>query len=412
MEYRPLALGILTSLTLQVCQAQPLALNLVTFEAPPYQVARIEGHDTASISGETVETVTCAVKQAGWSARVSLAPQKRAVYSLKRNNVDGYFAAGPSAELDGIASRSHPVALEKWYFFMLDPQIRPGQAKIGVVDGSNEEAWLEANGYDIYLRVTSPGQLAALLARGRIDIALMDKRGMEGLNTTKKTNIDRLHSLFLRYAPLHLYVGEAFQKTHPEFLPAFNRALPACMERTLALTSVELNHIEALTKPLLAELTRLLDLQRTLKAGPQPTTLAEVLTIDNKWQALAPETTLPLAAHILALPASRTLETWQSSYQGLITEVMVINNKGTIAAMSQLTSDFWQGDEPKFLEVAGNGPSAESLPRKPLFISPIRYDNSTARFQVTVSAPVFPGDGEAPNGVIVLGLDIEKVMGI
>jgi hypothetical protein len=412
MEYRPLALGILTSLMLQVCQAQPLALNLVTFEAPPYQVARIEGRETAGISGETVETVTCAVKQAGWSARISLAPQKRAVYSLKRNNVDGYFAADPSAELDGIASRSHPVALEKWYFFMLDPQIRPGQAKIGVVDGSNEEAWLEANGYDIYLSVTSPGQLAALLERGRIDIALMDKRVMEGLNTTNKTNTDRLHSLFLRYAPLHLYVGEAFQKTHPEFLPAFNRALPACMERTLALTSVELNHIEALIKQLLAELTRLLDLQRALKAGPQPTTLAEVLTIDNKWQALAPETTLPLAAHILALPASRTLETWQSSYQGLITEVMVINNKGTIAAMSQLTSDFWQGDEPKFLNVAGNGPSTESHARTSLFISPIRFDHSTARFQITVSAPVFPGDGDTPNGVIALGLDIEKAMGI
>ncbi|WP_417513174.1 substrate-binding periplasmic protein [Marinobacter sp.] len=411
MDYRPLALGILASIMFQVCLASPPAMNLVTFEAPPYKVSSERGRESASIGGETVETVTCAVTQAGMSVHIALAPQKRAIHSLRQNSVDGYFAADPSAALDAIASRSHPVALEEWYFFMLDPRIRPDQARIGVVDGSNEEAWLAANGYDIYLSVTSPSQLAALLERGRIDIALMDKRVMEELNTTNKTNTDRLHSLFLRYAPLHLYVSEAFQKIHPEFLAAFNRALPACMKKPLALSIVERNHIEALTKQLLTELARLLDLQQALKAGPLPTSLEEVLTIDTEWQALAPETAIPLATQILDLPASRTLETWQRSHQGLVTEVMVINNMGTIAAMSRLTSDFWQGDEPKFLEVAGSWRSEKPGVPLPVYISPIRYDSSTARFQITVSAPVFPVSGEASNGVIALGLDIEKAIG-
>ena len=102
----------------QVCLAQPPELNLVTFEAPPYQATE---QGKAGIKGETVDTVTCAAKQAGWSAHITLVPQKRAVYSLKRNNTDGYFAAAPSEELDTIASRSYPVALEKWYFFTLYP---------------------------------------------------------------------------------------------------------------------------------------------------------------------------------------------------------------------------------------------------------------------------------------------------
>lgn len=412
MELRPLALGILAFLMVPVCLAQPPELEFVTFNAPPYQVVEVTGDAHRNISGETVETVTCAAKMAGWQVNISLAPQKRAIYSLKRNSVDGYFAADPSAELDAMASRSHPVALEKWYFFTPAPSLKPGLQRIGVVDGSNEEAWLEANGYNVYMSVTSPTQLLALLERERIDAALMDERVMKWLSGKNGPVTEGLNSHFLRYAPLHLYVAEAFHKTHPEFLPAFNHALPSCTAKTLMPTSREIKHIEALTKRLLAELTKLLDIQQALKAGPQPGTFAEVLNIDSKWRALAPKTTPSLAAHILALPASKALESWQSSYQGLVTEVMVVNSIGSIAAMSQLTSDFWQGDELKFLEVAGPELAADPQDRKPYFISPIRYDQSTARFQITVSAPVFSGGDSTPNGVIVIGLDIEKAMGI
>jgi len=412
MEYRPRALGTLAFFIVPACLAQPPELELVTFDAPPYQVVEIIGNGHRSITGETVDTVTCASELAGWSANITLAPQKRAIYSLQKNSVDGYFAADPSAELDTMASRSNPVALEKWYFFTQDPTAEPDLRRIGVVDGSNEEAWLLANGYEVYLSITSPSQLLALLERGRIDAALMDERVMVWLRARNELSTESLNSHFLRYAPLHFYVAETFQKAHPEFLPAFNKALPSCTAKTLTPTSREIKHIESLTKRLLAELTKLLNIQQALKAGPQPGTFAEVLNIDSKWQALAPKTMPPLAAHILALPASKTLEVWQSSYQGLVTEVMLVNSMGSIAAMSQLTSDYWQGDELKFLEVAGPELAADPQDRKPLFISPIRYDQSTARFQITVSAPIVLGSENTPNGVIVIGLDIEKAMGI
>ncbi|WP_417520963.1 substrate-binding periplasmic protein [Marinobacter sp.] len=409
MGYRPLALGAIALLTFQVCFAQQPSLNLVTFEAPPYQISR-EGTD---IRGETVNTVTCAAKAAGWTTNITMVPQKRAIYSLKRNMADGYFAADPSAELDAIARQSYPVALEKWYFFTLDASPKLSKDRIGVVDGSNEEAWLKANDYNIYLSVTSPKQLLALLERGRINAALMDERVMQDLNTDSGTPaIDSLHSHFLRYAPLHLYLGDVFQVTYPNFLSAFNEALPTCMGKNLQLSERELTHIEVLTRRLLAELRGLLNLQQALKAGPKPSTLAEVLSIDSKWQALAPKAELPLASHILNLPASQTLKNWQGSYQGLITEVMLVDSMGAIAAMSQVTSDYWQGDESKFLEVAGSESTTEPRDRDFLFVSPIRYDQSTTRFQITVSAPLFADGAKTPNGVIVLGLDIEEAMGI
>lgn len=412
MEYRPLAFGVLALLMFQMCLAQPLELDLVTFEAPPYQTTEVGGDEQKHISGETVDTVTCAAKQAGWLTHIRLAPQKRAIHSLKRNSVDGYFAADSSADLDTFASRSHPIALEKWYFFTTGTSHKAGKHRIGVVDGSNEEVWLKANDYEVYLSVASPAQLPALLERGRIDTALMDQRMMDGLNAKNSPPIDSLQSHFLRYAPLHLYVSEAYGTEHPEFLPAFNQALHACMEKTLMLTSGETKHIEVLTKKLVAELTEFLDVQKILKAGPQQETLAEILSIDSKWQVLTPEAMLPLASHILSLPASLDLKTWQSSHQGLVTEIMVLNNMGTITAMSQPSSDYWQDDEPKFLEVAGGELSAESHARKAIFISPIRYDHSTARFQISVSIPVFPAGDDVPNGVITLGLDIEKAMSI
>ena len=82
---------------------------------------------------------------------------------------------------------------------------------------------------------------------------------------------------------------------------------------------------------------------------------------------------------------------------------------GTLVAMSQLTSDYWQGDEPKFNAVVSNIRSG--LPGlEAMYLSAIRYDASTSRFQVTVSAPVGPITNKLPKGVISLGLDIEEAL--
>src|SRR5690554_3808512 len=159
--------GVFGALLSSVCLAQPLTLNLVTFDAPPYQAPGADLHDRSHVTGETVDTVMCAAGQAGVVPHITILPQNRAVYSLGHNLVDGYFAIDPSTELDTIATRSDPVALEKWYFFTLKPDLDLKTARIGVVGGSNEQAWLVANGYSIFLRINSPSQLLALLKRGR-----------------------------------------------------------------------------------------------------------------------------------------------------------------------------------------------------------------------------------------------------
>ena len=77
--------------------------------------------------------------------------------------------------------------------------------------------------------------------------------------------------------------------------------------------------------------------------------------------------------------------------------------------MSQLTSDYWQGDEPKFQKVIENQ-ATQPGGDPPIYLSPIRYDKSAARFQVTASRPVLNDHGEPALGVIVIGLSIEEAL--
>jgi hypothetical protein len=404
-----LALGLAIMLASSVCQAQAPTLSLYTFDSPPYQVTETGTGETGKVSGETTETVACAANRAGWLTRIRIAPRNRAMHSLKRGLVNGYFAIDPSIELDTIARRSDPVALEKWYFFTTEEGKFNGNARIGVVDGSNEEAWLENNGYSIFMSVASPSQLLALLRRGRIGAALMDERVMTDLEKENQTAALNIKAHFVRYAPLHLYLTEAFVARYPQFLPEFNRMLPACMEGQLALSGTEELRIRTLADRLIRELHGILNIEQAVEAGPRQQNFTDVMTQDSVWQVLPPDTPTALARYILQLPGSRALHGWKVTHNGLVSEAMVINDMGTLAAMSQLTSDYWQGDEPKYQEVVrSTRKGLKGL--EALYISTIRFDASTSQFQVTVSAPVEPIQEGVPKGIIVLGLNAEEAL--
>lgn len=363
-----------------------------------------------NVVGETVDTVNCAASQAGWSTRIRVTPQNRAVHSLQRNLIDGYFAIDPSKELDATAKRSNPVTLEKWYFFKTEPGAVPESARIGVVDGSNEKAWLESKGFDIFMGVSLPSQLLALLQRGRIDAAVMDIRAMTDLHGPDNSGFGNLNPHFIRYAPLYLYLSDSFTANNPDFLPTFNKFLPACMEGQVTLSAVEEEHVRSIAEQLFSELNSVLNLQQAIDAGPRMENLTDVLNFDAKWQALAPGNAPELANAILELPGSRALYAWKLNHKEFVTEALLMNNLGTLAAMSQLTSDYWQGDEPKFTRVVENL-KAGLTGRDAIYVSDIRYDASTSRFQVMVSAPVGPVSDNLPKGVVALGLDIERALG-
>lgn len=409
MNFRLLLTGATLALVACAARAEHPTFSLYTFSSPPYQYASPRPGDPKVI-GETAETVRCAMSLADAEVDIRLMPQNRARYSMQRNMVDGYFAVDRSMELDQIALRSHPVALEKWYWFYIGDMPALDTARIGVIGGSNEGEWLVRNGIEPYLEVASAEQLPALLKRDRIDVALMDHRVMDNLLKTAPQLHDTLKEEFLRYAPLHLYLNRRFSTEHVGVLDEFNASLPMCMKQHLKLSDREREQVARTASRLIENLTQNFDLTTAIYSGPTIDNLGDVLTQDTLWQALAPHQPTPLAREILALPASRALARWQSEHDGLVTEVLLTNNTGALVAMSQLSSDYWQGDEPKYQEIAN--PTEYGIERKSeMWISPIRYDASTSQFQVIVSVPV---PGNAPDngldGVLVLGLAIEEVL--
>jgi hypothetical protein len=317
---------------------------------------------------------------------------------LLDNLIDGYFAVDPSTSLDQVAFRTNPVSLEKWHLISLADAETPENPRIGTVIGSNEEAWLLSRGQKIFLNVRTPQQLISLLQLGRIDQALMDQRVLESLS-----DIDGLTSQFLRYVPLHVYLNADFVSRNPDFINAFNRQIPACINGSFDLDDAETALIRATAYDLFRELEANIPLRAAIEDGPDITNLSEILNLDAQWQALAPEHHSEMARRVADKSASSAMSDWQKHHEALVTEVMLTNSIGTLVAMSRLTSDFWQGDEPKFeRHIRGD--------IRNIYVSPIHYDASTSRFQVTVSMPVITQGRWLPAGVLAIGLDVEQAL--
>lgn len=373
-------------------------IELFTFSAPPYQIVSETPGPGGGVRGLTVDTVLCAATGAGRQIRVHSAPPKRATQFLVNNLIDGYFAIDPSAALDQVASRSNPVSLEKWQLISLADSPTPEHPRMGAVMGSNEEAWLRAQGQNVYLTVRTPEQLIALLHRQRIDQVLMDQRVLESLGNT-----EGLTSRFLRYVPLHVYFSSGFVTRNPGFIDTFNRQIPACINASFDLDEAETAQIRAIAFDLFTELEAKIPLPAAIRQGPDIKSLSEILNLDAQWQALAPQHHSDMATRVADQQASVAMAQWQRSHQPLVTEVMLTNSIGTLVAMSQLTTDFWQGDEPKFAHHIGK-------PAASIYVSPVRYDASTSRFQVIVSLPIRVEDQWLPAGVLAVGLDVEQAL--
>jgi hypothetical protein len=345
-----------------------------------------------------VDTVACSAEQAGRDTSIYASPPRRAIQLLLNNQIDGYFAVDPSTSLDRLASRTNPVSLEKWHLISLADAEPAENPRMGAVIGSNEEAWLRAQGQEVFLTVRSPEQLVALLRRERIDQALMDYRVLESMGDTSG-----LSARFLRYVPLHVYFSRNFVSRNPGFIDSFNHGIPSCMNGSFDLDESETGEIRAAAYDLFRELQALIPMAEAIRSGPKVRNLSEILNLDAQWQALAPGHYSDMAKRVADQKASIAMAQWQKRHEALVTEVMLTNSFGTLVAMSQLTSDFWQGDEPKFEQHIGGGP-------RDIYVSPIRYDASTARFQVTVSMPIVVEGQWLPAGVLAIGLDVEQAL--
>lgn len=86
---------------------------------------------------------------------------------------------------------------------------------------------------------------------------------------------------------------------------------------------------------------------------------------------------------------------------GSYTEAFVVDNQGANVATYPLTSDYWQGDEDKFIK-AFTGKAGE------VYISNMEWDESSQFNAVQISVPVLE-NGEA-IGIMVVGVKLSHVL--
>ncbi|MCX7559761.1 hypothetical protein OS190_09295 [Sulfitobacter sp. F26204] len=124
----------------------------------------------------------------------------------------------------------------------------------------------------------------------------------------------------------------------------------------------------------------------------------EIITRDAAWRAEIGQAASPFVDRVLNTPLSMFLRERLEHSNGRITEVIVMDHKGLNVAVSNVTSDYWQGDETKFQETFSKGSGA-------VFIDDIRLDESTQRYQGQVSFSVTDPDTGRVVGAITVGLD-------
>jgi hypothetical protein len=126
---------------------------------------------------------------------------------------------------------------------------------------------------------------------------------------------------------------------------------------------------------------------------------ATILERDTLWRDQVGAASKPDINQILNAPASDVLRATVAASSGKILEIILMDNHGLNAAISNITSDFWQGDEDKFLKTYALGAGAVD-------ISAVEFDESANAYVVQISV-VITDAGGMPIGAATLGLNAD-----
>lgn len=125
----------------------------------------------------------------------------------------------------------------------------------------------------------------------------------------------------------------------------------------------------------------------------------DILALDGQWRAeIGKESAL--IKGVVENPTSALLRDYVDASEGKITEVIIMDAQGLNVAVSDVTSDYWQGDEEKHQKTFGVGPDA-------IHVSEVEFDESTQSYQAQVSFTIIDPATGAGIGAATIGLNAE-----
>lgn len=366
-----------------------------TFSSPPYQVV-----DNGVISGNTAETFTCILDTMGTPYDVTVYPQARAKLYFKKSTIDALFSIGEDENISGI--RSAPITIEKWYWlsnFTLDSLAElPENKRIGAVNGSAQLTWLRSQGVENIRVVNHQKQLEEMFIVNRIDAFIIDRNELTISDKWDELlNRHVLHWKFIKYVPRKAIFSHNKVIENPTFIQQFNALISDCGPPVLQLSKCEELGIVKKLQPILQQVKTNSEIIAILQRG-EDVAKSHLAETEAQWRREKDSQQGPLFERVTRSPAALYLANLQAQSDGLISEIIVMDESGYAVAVSKVTSDLYQGDEDKFTHVQNQQSNG-------VFVDSIKFDESTQGFQTQVSFRL--GENEL-LGAITFGVDVEK----
>lgn len=129
---------------------------------------------------------------------------------------------------------------------------------------------------------------------------------------------------------------------------------------------------------------------------------SEIDARDLQWRAETEGGAQPLINAVLGNPLSAYLKEIRAKADGLYTEIFVMDMRGLNVGQSDITSDYWQGDEEKWQGAFGGGASA-------VLIDEVEFDDSSQAYQSQVTLAVLDPSTRQPIGAITVGVNVDML---
>jgi len=160
-------------------------------------------------------------------------------------------------------------------------------------------------------------------------------------------------------------------------------------------------YVAAKVMPWLAD-KAVVDAIKAQNAKNAALTEAEILKLDKEWRAEVDAPSKPLIDEIMKNPLSAFLAAKKAESNGLLTEIFVMDDKGLNVGQSDVTSDYWQGDEAKWQKTFKVGPDT-------IFVDKVEKDESSEQLQIQVSVSIKDPETGKVIGAVTLGVNVDQL---
>lgn len=126
---------------------------------------------------------------------------------------------------------------------------------------------------------------------------------------------------------------------------------------------------------------------------------SQIDELDRTWQAEVGAGDSELIRNVLDNPAAGFLRARLEAAGGAITEIFVMDARGLNVAASDVTSDYWQGDEAKWQKSYGAGAGT-------IFVDEVEKDESTQTLQTQASIAISDPATKEVIGALTVGIDV------